>query len=404
MQLRAQALRRRAVDRLLHENVAEAERAVAARPHEAAAGERLRGACRRSARRPDRAARRRRRRVNSFPTTAPRSSTARSPGPSRSRRAASSAWIVSGSARSVSPPSSASARSCSRKSGLPSAASTTRARWSDSRIVAAEARRAARPSRPPRARRAAIAVGVRASFEERRTVFEELLAREADDGDRSRRPCPRGARRARGTSARPSGRRRRRGRAAARARSPRRTGGRARRSRAPAAASRRRARRGRRRARRSPPACAEHLAQRPVRDAVAVGEAATPERRDALRAACQLGGEPRLPDPRRSRSTNATRAVAPSTARLSDLRSAASSRLRPTRGASAPLERRRDRRSSSTSRNACTGSRLPLISSAPSGSRRAAWSIRRAASSPTTIVVRVGRLPRASTRSRPPLR
>ena len=40
----------------------------------------------------------------------------------------------------------------------------------------------------------------------------------------------------------------------------------------------------------------EHFAQRPVRDALAVGEAAAPERRDALRAAGQLGGEPRLPD------------------------------------------------------------------------------------------------------------
>ncbi len=44
----------------------------------------------------------------------------------------------------------------------------------------------------------------------------------------------------------------------------------------------------------------EHLAKRPVRDALPVGEAAAPERRDALRAAGQLGGEPRLPDARRS--------------------------------------------------------------------------------------------------------
>ena len=41
VQLRAQTLRRRAVDGLLHEDVAEPERAVPTRPHEAAAGQRL---------------------------------------------------------------------------------------------------------------------------------------------------------------------------------------------------------------------------------------------------------------------------------------------------------------------------------------------------------------------------
>ena len=40
----------------------------------------------------------------------------------------------------------------------------------------------------------------------------------------------------------------------------------------------------------------ENLAQRPVRDAVAVREAAAPERRDALRAADEFRGEPRLAD------------------------------------------------------------------------------------------------------------
>ena len=39
----------------------------------------------------------------------------------------------------------------------------------------------------------------------------------------------------------------------------------------------------------------ENLAQRPVRDALAVGEAASPERRHALRAARELGHEARLP-------------------------------------------------------------------------------------------------------------
>src|SRR5262249_39104616 len=51
---------------------------------------------------------------------------ARSPGPSRSRRAASSASIVAGS--SGAPDSSANASSCSRKSGLPPAAATSLAR------------------------------------------------------------------------------------------------------------------------------------------------------------------------------------------------------------------------------------------------------------------------------------
>ena len=44
----------------------------------------------------------------------------------------------------------------------------------------------------------------------------------------------------------------------------------------------------------------QRLAERPVRDAVAVGKAATPERRDPFGASCQLGGEPRLSDPRRA--------------------------------------------------------------------------------------------------------
>ena len=54
---------------------------------------------------------------NSLPTTAAASSNARSPEASRSRRAESSAWIVSGTAASW-PSSSAKASNCSRKSGF----------------------------------------------------------------------------------------------------------------------------------------------------------------------------------------------------------------------------------------------------------------------------------------------
>ena len=83
--------------------------------------------------------------------------------------------------------------------------------------------------------------------------------------------------------------------------------------------------------------------------------------------------------------TTATRAAEPSTARLSVLRSAASSRLRPTSVASWRCANAGAIGLRSTRRYACTGSRFPLISIAPSGSSVAAWSIRRPASSPTTI-------------------
>ena len=65
--------------------------------------------------------------VNSLPTTDARSTVARSVRGRRSSRAASSAWIVGGTAGSPFVPSSlAIATICSTKSGLPSAASTTR--------------------------------------------------------------------------------------------------------------------------------------------------------------------------------------------------------------------------------------------------------------------------------------
>ena len=173
------------------------------------------------------------------------------------------------------------------------------------------------------------------------------------------RPCRRGARRARGTSARPSGRRRRRA-----------TSGRSRalasqnwrKSHAISGAgggvsASRAARNGV--ALVALPRSRQGLAERPVRDAVAVGEAATPERRDPLGAACQLGGEPRLPDPRRSRYQRDAHAR-PSTARLSDLRSAASSRLRPTSGASSRRSNAGATGAISTSRNALHGLALTL--------------------------------------------
>ena len=120
----------------------------------------------------------------------------------------------------------------------------------------------------------------------------------------------------------------------------------------------------------------ERLAQRPVRDALAVGEAAAPERRDALRRRVELGGEARLADPGEP-TTTATRTAAPSTARFSARRSAASSRLRPTSGASRRCSNAGATGSSSRRRNARTGSRLPLISSSPERLERGAWSISR---------------------------
>ena len=236
--------------------------------------------------------------LNSFPTTAPRSSTARSPGPRRSRRAASSAWIVSGSVRSASPPSSASARSCSRKSGLPSAASTMRARWSDSSVAPPRPSSSASASSAESASRTIRSTFV-APVEERRSLLEQLLAGEADDRDRplslvrevldeleERRLRPVDV--VEDEDERPL----------ARARL-------AELSEEPGELGRRRRRLGVERgedrvALVARPREIQHLAQRPVRDAVAVREAAAPERRDTLRAPRQLGGEPRLADSRRA--------------------------------------------------------------------------------------------------------
>ena len=235
---------------------------------------------------------------NSFPITAPRSRTARSPGPSRSRRAASSAWIVSGSARSASRPRAPARAAARGRAGFPPRPRRSGVRWSDSRID---------PPRPSSSASASAAesasssmrVDVLPALEERRLLLEQLLAGEADDENRLLARGRRHARRARGTSARPSGDRRRRGRAAASARAPRRAAGSATRSRPPEAVSRRQ---------RGEDGVAlvalarllDSLAERPVRDPVAVGEAATPERRDALCTTRELGSEPRLADAGRS--------------------------------------------------------------------------------------------------------
>ena len=59
VELRAQALWCRSIDRLLHENVPESDRAVAVRPHKASAGWLRPGAYGRLEPRPDQAARQR---------------------------------------------------------------------------------------------------------------------------------------------------------------------------------------------------------------------------------------------------------------------------------------------------------------------------------------------------------
>ena len=124
--------------------------------------------------------------VNSFPTTAPRSRTARSPGPSRSRRAASSAWTVSGSARSARPPSSREReelleeeRVALRRLDDPRSLVRLQSRPAETfeqciRLVGRTARRAGRARRS------------RAPSRNARPVFEKLLARKADDRDRPR--------------------------------------------------------------------------------------------------------------------------------------------------------------------------------------------------------------------------
>ena len=70
---------------------------------------------------------------------------------------------------------------------------------------------------------------------------------------------------------------------------------------------------------------------------------------------------------------------------FSPRRSAASSRFRPTSGASSRRSNAGEASASSISRYARTGSFRPLMESSPSGSRVAAWSISRPASSPTKI-------------------
>ena len=131
-----------------------------------------------------------------------------------SRRLASSDSSDAGTRPASTGPSSACAASCSRKSGLPSAAATTAARASSSSasdsgsasselggLVVRERSQRDRVGRPRGAR------------------VEQLRACEADERDRVRRcSSRRGTRRGRGTSARPSGRPRARRAAAARAR------------------------------------------------------------------------------------------------------------------------------------------------------------------------------------------
>ena len=122
--------------------------------------------------------------VNSFAITAPRSSTARSPGPEPVEARGEQRLHRRRQARSVSPPSSASARSCSRKNGLPSAASTIRARWSGSRIS---------PPSPVEERVGLLGrervehdpLDVVTVVEERGPFLEQLLAGEADDEHRA---------------------------------------------------------------------------------------------------------------------------------------------------------------------------------------------------------------------------
>ena len=129
VELRAQALRRRAVDGSCTSTWRKPNSASPrGRTKPRSADERRAGAHRRSARRSGRAARRRRRRR----TPSRRRLRARAPRARRGRAGRGAPRAAPGSSPEVrarrGPPSSASARSCSRKSGLPSAASTMRAR------------------------------------------------------------------------------------------------------------------------------------------------------------------------------------------------------------------------------------------------------------------------------------
>ena len=143
------------------------------------------------------------------------------------------------------------------------------------------------------------AIGVGPSFEERRPVFEELLARKADDCDRTRPlvhevldELEEGRLRPVDVVEDEDKRPLTRARFAELAEEPGQLG-------------RRRRRLGVERgedrvALRALCRLLESLAERPVRDAVPVGEAATPERRDTLRTPRELGGQPRLADARRT--------------------------------------------------------------------------------------------------------
>ena len=202
VQLRASLLRDRRVGSLPDEHVAEPEAVLALERrriglHELLADERLqqRPRARRRAR-PGRAPSRRptRRPPRS---TAARWSTARSSSASRSRRAASTAWIVSGTRAEnvpgrdeVRPRSSSSMRTSSwTKSGLPAAARAT-----------SRARPAPSASRPPsRSTSRSVASGAsgrRTSASDSpggpgRAALEQVGPREAEDEDR-RRPAPAG--------------------------------------------------------------------------------------------------------------------------------------------------------------------------------------------------------------------
>ena len=172
-------LRRRAIDRVLNDDVAEAERVLARGTHEAAPDER-----------PEMGADSRRgigleERCHvvgreSSHTIEPRSSTARSPGPSRSRRAASSAWTVSGRACSARPPSSAEGEELLDEERVSLGRLAMRALWSDLQ------RR--RPRAPREVRRVASAESAlsrtRSTFSRAsrnaRLVFQQLVPCEAD--------------------------------------------------------------------------------------------------------------------------------------------------------------------------------------------------------------------------------
>ena len=127
VQLSSESLRCRAVDRLLDDEVAKAECVLFGRPEEAARNERLEMG---SDGRGCSGLEQRRHIVVRKTVDHDRASFENGslPGPSRSRRAASSACTVSGKVCSARPPSNASASNCSTKNGFPSAVSEIRAR------------------------------------------------------------------------------------------------------------------------------------------------------------------------------------------------------------------------------------------------------------------------------------